>query len=212
MPLIGVFGGTFDPIHYGHLRAALEVRDALDLSQVRFVPSYRPPHRDQPVASAAQRLSMVRIAIEGQPRFQLDDREILRRGVSFMVETLASLRADLGAVPLGLILGMDAYLGIDRWHRWQEIPDLAHLIVVHRPGSELPRQGVLATLVRERLVQRPEQLRRSTAGKMIALTLTQLDISATRLRRQIGAGGDASYLMPDNVISYLNEHRLYRRD
>ena len=143
MPPIGVFGGTFDPIHYGHLRAALEVKEALELSSVLFLPSSGPPHRRAPIASAAQRLQMVRLAVEGQPGFSVDDREIARGGVSYMVDTLVSLRSELGDTPLCLILGMDAFLGLDRWHRWHDLPGLTHFAVGHRPGSELPTSGAL---------------------------------------------------------------------
>src|SRR5210317_2209069 len=124
--MIGVFGGTFDPIHFGHLRSALEICESLDLKEIRFIPCRIPPHRGEPVADPMQRMAMVRAALAGQPDMILDDREIKREGPSYMVDTLESLRSEFTTEPLCLVLGMDAFLGLSSWHRWKDLLTLAH--------------------------------------------------------------------------------------
>ena len=133
--MIGIFGGTFDPIHYGHLRPAQEAMQKLALAELRFVPAAQPPHRPPPLASAAQRLAMIELAIRDLPGFRADDRELQRGGLSYTVLTLESLRAELGNTPLCLLVGADQFRNFETWHRWQEIPDLVHLVVLNRPGT-----------------------------------------------------------------------------
>ena len=133
--MLAVLGGTFDPIHYGHLRPAREAFDTLRLDELRFIPAARPPHRPPPVAGADQRLQMVELAIRGLPGFRVDDRELRRPGWSYTVLTLETLRAELGGIPLCLLIGMDQFIGFESWHRWQDIPGLAHLVVLNRPGA-----------------------------------------------------------------------------
>ncbi len=146
--MIGIFGGTFDPVHFGHLRPALEVQQALGLDEVRFIPAGQPPHRDMPHATAPQRLSMLQTAIEDQPGFAADEREIQREGPSYMVDTLALLREELGQIPLCLILGYDAFLGLPAWHQWHRLIELAHLVITHRPGwNHADLDETLQTLV-----------------------------------------------------------------
>lgn len=148
--MIGLLGGTFDPIHFGHLRPALELYETLDLEQLRIIPCGTPPHRDPPCANGEQRLAMLRLALAGQPGLVIDPRELQRPGPSYMVDTLISLREELGDVPLALIIGMDAFHGLERWHRWRELVDLCHLIVIHRPGWQEPAEGELANLLTTR--------------------------------------------------------------
>src|SRR6202522_2934291 len=140
---IGLFGGTFDPIHYGHLRTAFELWQLLKLAQVRFLPTGNPPHREAPLASSELRLEMVRAAVAGQPGFAVDDREIRRSGVSYSVDTLTDLRREHPQRSLCLLLGMDAFLGMPTWHRWRDIFELAHVVVAHRPGWKAPITGPL---------------------------------------------------------------------
>ena len=135
---VGVFGGTFDPIHYGHLRTAFELLQALRLAEVRFIPCSDPPHRGKTYASAAERLRMVALAIDGQEGFVADDRELARGGPSYSIDTLLTLREEFPQRSLGLILGMDAFLGLHTWYRWDEILDVAHIVVAHRPGFKAP--------------------------------------------------------------------------
>ena len=138
---IGVFGGTFDPIHYGHLRLAEELADRLQLGEVRIVPARVPPHRAAPKVTSSHRLEMVRLACAGNPRFLVDDRECRREGPSYTVDTLLGLRAELAAdTPLCLLMGVDAYLALTTWSRWERLYDLAHIVIAHRPGFERDRR------------------------------------------------------------------------
>lgn len=196
---IGVFGGMFDPVHHGHLRTALELLERCALAAVRFVPCGQPPHRPPPAAGVALRADMLRAALAGEPRFVLDERELHRPGPSYMVDTLASLRAELGPVPLCLLLGADAFLGLPGWHRWEELPGLAHLIVVRRPGWELPAAGPLARLTSERLAQSPTQLSARPAGLVLTQSVTQLEIASSAIRALVAAGGDPRFLVPERV-------------
>jgi len=213
--VIGIFGGTFDPVHFGHLRPALELFERLKLDELRLIPAGLPPHRRAPRASCHQRLEMLRRAIAGQAGFVLDRREIERQGPSYMVDTLSELREELGEErPLCLLLGMDAFLGLSSWHRWREIPRLAHLVVSHRPGWSPEHLddhgGPLAELASSALVTRPRALREAPAGGIFMQPVTQLDISSTRIRTLIGQRKSPRYLLPDEVLAYIQEQRLYR--
>ena len=208
--MIGIFGGTFDPIHYGHLRPALEVCEALGLREMRMLPSSLPPHRDTPHAGAAQRLAMLRLALEGQSSLVADTRELEREGPSYMVDTLISLRSEVGDEPLCLVLGADAYLTLESWHRWRELPELAHLVVAHRPGWRLEESAPgLRELFGGRHVQSPAELATQSSGLLWLQPVTQLDISATRIRRLIAEGRSPRYLLPDSVLDYIRAQGLY---
>lgn len=207
--MIGLLGGTFDPIHYGHLRIALEVREALSLDEIRFIPCRQPPHRGDPAATPAQRLAMLRQAVAGTPGFAVDSRELERPGPSYMVDTLTSLRTECGAAPLCLILGRDAFFGLPGWHRWRALLDYAHLLVVQRP----PLDGVHGhgeldawATAHECL---PEQLHGRPAGGLCFLPTPLLDISATRIRQLLQTGHDPRYLLPDAVLEYIRQNGLY---
>ncbi len=209
--MLGIYGGTFDPIHYGHLRPALDVYQALPFSEIRFVPCGDPPHREAPHANRQQRLAMLRLALANQPAFCIDEREIRRKGPSFMVDTLKELRGECGKQSLCLIIGFDAFLGLDSWHQWQAIPDLAHLVVTHRPGwnkNEIESQSALAQLVELRQIPL-EVLPQHPAGGIVFLPVTQLDISSTRIRELVAAGKDARYLLPDNVYELIKREKFY---
>jgi len=207
---IGIFGGTFDPIHYGHLRPALDVLEALDLAEVRFIPCGDPPHRGRPVAPAALRLAMVQAAIAPEPRFVIDEREIHSNRPSYSIVTLESLRRELPDAPLALIVGMDAFLGLMSWHRWRELLDVAHLVVAHRPGWQLQAEGELSTLVAERQANHPAALHETPAGSIYLQAVTQLEISATAIRARIAAGGEMHYLMPEEVRALILQAGCYR--
>jgi nicotinate-nucleotide adenylyltransferase len=208
--LIGVLGGTFDPIHYGHLRSALEVLQALQLSEIRFIPCREPPHREKPVAAAEQRLALVEQAIADQTGFVVDDRELDREGPSYTRHTLASLRKDMPDTPLCLLLGMDAFVSLPTWYCWQEIPELAHMVVMHRPGSELSFSQELTDLIVRYRCHDPQFLNKTTAGKLIFQPVTQLDISATQIRQLLAQGGSPRYLLPDSVWAYIRSQGLYQ--
>lgn len=211
----GLLGGTFDPIHYGHLRLAEELAEALELETVRFLPTGTPPHRGSPVASAADRLAMVKLAIAGNPRFVLDEHEVHKTTPCYMVDTLTVLRAEVGDAPIVLFLGADAFAGLTAWHDWRRLFDLAHLAVARRPGDGgehwqacLPRE--LADQFAARHTTDSGILRASPAGRLFLNTITQLDISASRIREIFTAGREPRYLLSDAVLDYINRNRLFR--
>lgn len=212
---IGVIGGTFDPIHYGHLRLAEELGETLKLGEVRLVPSGTPPHRNAPQVTAAHRLAMVRLATAGNPRFTVDEREVRRAGPGYTFDTLTELRAEEGASrPLVLLLGADAFLEFATWHRWHEIFKLAHVAVAHRPGFPLERwsERMPQPLAREysaRLIRQPLATHLQPAGGIVVVPLTALDISATVIRDMLQAGASPRYLLPASVLDYIRSNRLY---
>ncbi len=213
--MIGVFGGTFDPVHFGHLRCALELLESLALVEMRLIPCRQPPHRPQPQATAEQRLAMLELATSGQPGFVVDRRELDRPGPSYMVDTLTSLREEFPRSPLCLIIGTDALLAFDRWHRWQEIGELAHLVVIYRPGwrgqEDLGRAGrELQQWLSGRLVTDLAVLRSAPAGKVLFQSVTQLAISATDIRMRTKSGRSVRYLLPEAVREYIESSQIYR--
>lgn len=216
-PGVAVFGGTFDPVHNGHLRSAIELRQALDIKTVRLVPSYLPPHRAAPGSTAEDRLAMLVRATQGVGELEVDDREIRREGKSFMVDTLRSIRDEIGeATPLTLVVGFDAFRLLETWHEWQALTEVAHIAVLSRPGDEtgagFPGQHLttgLANFFEKRFVDKPLCLHSKASGLMCVLELTQLDISSTKIREIIKRGQSPAYLMPAPVIAYIRERELY---
>ena len=212
---LGIFGGTFDPLHYGHLRLAEEAADALDLARVRWIPAGQPALRGVPQASAAQRLEMVRLAIAGNPRFEVDAAEVEAAQPSYTVATLTRLRAaDACGTqrPLVLLLGADAFAHLADWHRWEALFDLAHLGVAHRPGFPLDPACLPAALAqhyRQRVCQDPSALAAAPAGRIATFAMTPLDISATKIRALLSKRCSPRYLMPDALIAYIRDHQLY---
>ncbi len=204
--MIGILGGTFDPIHYGHLRTALDVRDALRLEELRLIPLRDPPHREQPVTTPQQRLEMLKAAVADEPGLAVDARELNRSGKSYSLLTLQSLRAELGdEIPLCLIMGQDAFRGFPDWHRPDAILQLAHLVVMQRPGE----QGV--NLYPEHVTDGQEKLRSTPAGRIYLQPVTQLDISSTQIREMLRMGRSPRYLLPDSVLKIIERDGLYRR-
>ena len=208
--MIGVFGGTFDPIHFGHLRCAWEIAELLELREVRMLPAGRPPHRNVPQASPEQRRRALELALEGQSLLRLDTRELDRSGPSYMVDTLTSLRAELGGTSLCLILGQDAFNGLADWNRWEQIPELAHLVVITRPGVEQPVNGPLAALIEQRSVESLDALRARPSGNILFRTVTALGFSASGIRRLLASGRSPRYLLPEKVLDYLQQEQVYR--
>ncbi|MCC6378465.1 MAG: nicotinate-nucleotide adenylyltransferase [Burkholderiales bacterium] len=214
-PPIALLGGTFDPVHDGHLGLARDARRALALPQVLLVPARDPPHRPPPGASATHRLAMLELAIAPLSGLAVDDREIRRSGKSYTVLTLEEFRAGDRHRPLMFILGADAFRGLPRWHRWTEILELAHLVVAARPGdpfdSALP--DALVPLWQDRRTTEPADLAASPAGRICVVPIMARDISASAIRSAIARGGDdalrARALMPRAVWDYIAAHRLY---
>lgn len=214
-PLLGVFGGTFDPLHLGHLRLAQEAYEAFGLRSVRFIPAGQPRHRDVPGASATDRLAMVERALANLAHFSVDAAEVLSDQPSYTVPTLERLRRELGeGLPLVLILGADAFAGLARWHRWQEIFGLAHIAVATRPGHVLQVDALEAPLAAAcvgRLREVPQALHAATAGLVVPFTMTPLAISATAIRELLRTGHSPRFLVPDTVLDYIEGRSLYFR-
>lgn len=209
MSTLGIFGGTFDPIHYGHLRTAFELMQALRLDELRFMPTGLPPHRDPPVASNDVRLAMVKAATEAQAGFIVDDRELRREGPSYSVDTLSALRAEYPHRAFCLIVGMDAFIGLPKWYQWRQILELSHIVVAHRPGWRTPTLGPLGELLVDRGTANIADLHDSIAGRIYIHPVTQLEISSSALRELIRRGGDPRFLMPDSVRKIIEETGCY---
>jgi nicotinate-nucleotide adenylyltransferase len=213
---LALLGGTFDPVHYGHLRIADDVRRALGLSEVRLVPAGDPPHRAGPVASAADRLAMLQIAVAVFPGLTVDDRELRRPGRSYTVLTLEDLRSEFPGRPLLLLLGADAFRGLPSWHRWRELFELAHLVVVERPGVRLEASlpAALRPLWYERLTGDPKVLSMQPAGAIYLQAVAPQAASATTIREWLARGNVADEalreLLPAAVLAYIDRNQLYR--
>lgn len=206
----GIFGGTFDPIHIGHLRMALELKQQLKLDEMRLLPCYLPPHRATPGASAEQRVAMLELALQGCAELTMDQRELLREKPSYTYDTLCEFRAELGEqISLCLCMGMDSFVTLDQWHEWRQLIRLAHIVVVERPGYEAPSVGPVADLLRRHRVE-VEAIHAAPAGAVIVASPALLPISATAIRAQINAGESPQFLLPDSVWSYIRAQGLYR--
>ncbi|HET7765358.1 MAG TPA: nicotinate-nucleotide adenylyltransferase [Burkholderiales bacterium] len=208
-------GGTFDPVHFGHLRLAQEAAEILGLERVRWVPAGRPWHRTQPRAPAKHRLEMVRLAIRRNALFELDDAEIRQGSPGYTIETLERLRGKLGgARPLVLLLGTDAFRDLTTWERWRDLFELAHIFVAQRPGHSLTPGGMSAALASEwrKRAGTPDALRRRPAGGIVTYGTTALDISASAIRAHFAQSRSPRYLLPSAVLDYIHAHRLYASD
>lgn len=210
MKPLAIFGGTFDPVHLGHLSVAWEAAELLD-AEVRLMPASVPPHRAPPMASAVQRVAMLRAALQGQSRLTLDTRELERSGPSYTIDTLIELRAEQGERPLVLLIGADAFAGLAAWHRWRELFEVAHIGVLSRPGVEAEFPDELQQVIANRRVENAAALRHTTAGKLIELAVTPLEISATRIRELLVEGRDPRYLLPAGLFDDPGLLAPYRR-
>jgi len=206
---IGLLGGTFDPIHLGHLRMALELYDALSLYKVYLVPCYQPVHRKLPIASPHDRLAMVTCAVQNEPALCADAREIERKGPSYFIDTLLDFRREFTNTPICLLLGIDAFLGFPSWHRSKEILQHAHIIVAHRPQYQLPTTGILAELMQQHLQHETAYIHEHLAGGILFRPITSLEISATDIRKQIAMERNPRYLLPDRVYDYIKQYGIY---
>lgn len=219
--MIGIIGGTFDPIHFGHLRPALEIAEQFELEEVRFIPSANPPHRWKPLASAEHRLNMVKLAVEGCPLFSVDDREYHRQGSSYTVDTLQSIvdeqqtdndnRSESTKPSLLMMLGLDAFQAFTQWHDWQNILELTHIVVSTRPGYSLATKSLDKSeeWMQGRVVNSIAELKKKQAGCIFFSEVTALNISATHIRKQLLNGASSRFLMPEKVVDYIEKYDLY---
>jgi nicotinate-nucleotide adenylyltransferase len=213
---LGLFGGTFDPLHIAHLRLALEAREALDLGEVCFIPAGNPALRDAPVCPATDRLAMVERAVAGISGFSVDAVEVLvamGSAPSYTIDTLERQRLRHGPLrPLVLLIGADAFARFESWHRWRDLFALAHIAVATRPGHEL-RVGAGSSALDAEFRARQgtaADLAAAPAGRIVPFAITALEISATAIRRRLAAGLDVRYLVPDPVLDYIDSHQIYR--
>ncbi len=206
---IGLLGGTFDPIHIGHLRPAIEARDAIGLAEIRLIPNHIPPHRTNPFCSSEQRLAMVKLAAAENAGFVVDERELKRDKPSYTIDTLIELRHELPDTPLCFLMGMDSLLGLPGWHRWQELLDHAHLVVSVRPGWRPDYPGEVAELLARHHTTDATALHQRLAGHIWLADNQPIELSATRLRALLAAGEDPRYLLPPSVADYIRQQGLY---
>ncbi len=208
---VGVFGGTFNPVHYGHLRSALELVEHLGLDHLRLMPCAVPPHREAPSCCAEDRAAMVELAVASEPRLRCDTRELKRDGVSYTIDSLLELREELGeGHSLSLVMGCDAALKINTWHRWEALLDSAHIVLIARPGWHFPRRGEVAEWMQAHRAADAEVLRSHRAGSILVEELRPLAISSTELREMLADGRSARYLLPEPVLGYIQDRQLYR--
>lgn len=205
---IGLFGGTFDPIHFGHLRPAIELAEAFELQQLHMLPNHRPAHRDSPTASTQQRIEMLEIAVESQPRLIVDSREAMRDKASYTFDTLTEFRTEFPDASLLFFMGLDAFADFDRWHRWEDILSLANLVVVDRPEANLSDWA--ANLLQTQQQQHGKNVLNVHAGGIERRSVTQLAISATDIRHRIASGQSIDFLLPERVKQYIVSNKLYQ--
>lgn len=206
---IALLGGTFDPVHLGHLQIARKLLETVPFTEIRFIPNKQPLLKNTAQASTAQRLAMLKSALADEPKMIIDERELKRETPSYMVETLQSLREEFSTTPLALIIGMDAFLQLPQWHQWQDLIKLAHIIVINRKDCLLPSDEPLISFIKQHQIEDIQQLQQSPAGKLLFIELPLIDISSTAIRSTIANGGDVDALLPRSVYDYIKAENLY---
>jgi len=209
--LIGILGGTFDPVHIGHLKLASEIYQSLNMDEIKFIPLHTPYHRDEPTASNEQRIKMLNLATEDKREFTVDAREISRRGTSYTIDTLISLREELINDSLLLILGLDAFQKINIWYRWKELLEFCHIIIANRPGTNaLLEEMDIEEFYSQHLINDTTSLKHTNRGKILKLELPLLEISSTRVRELIKQNENLQELLPVKIIEYIQAEKLYQ--
>jgi len=213
--MIGILGGTFNPVHWGHVRTAIEIKKTLALDKLLLIPSRIPPHREEPNVSAELRLAMLKAAIVNCSGLEVDERELNRPGPSYTVDTLESIRQNQQNVPLVLCMGVDAFIHLDTWHEWSRLFDLAHIAIVHRPGWLLERlnneiSDKLSRAINHRIVTGREFLQKSTNGLILPLKVTNINISSSDIRHRIIQGQSVEEMVPTGVLEIIRREKLYQ--
>ena len=207
---LAVLGGTFNPVHYGHLRSAVELVEHLGFAELRLMPCASPPHRDTPTCSAEHRAAMVELAVAGESTLACDRRELNRAGPSYTIDSLQELRSERGAAAsICLVMGCDAFLAIDSWRDWQRLLEFAHIVVIGRPGWQLPTTGPVAAWLTTHRAHSAAALAAAPAGTIHIEELRPLAISSTEIRSLLQSGNSVRYLLPEPVIDYIQSHGLY---
>ncbi len=206
---IGILGGTFDPIHNGHLRLAVQLRDRLGLASVRLVPSARPPHRDEPGATPGQRSKWIRVSITDEQGLLLDDRELIRPGLSYTVDTLMSLREDYPDTPLCLVMGRDVFSQLHTWDRWEKLLDYCHIVHVPRPGVRKEISPLVEEWVNGHVIEDPDLLGEKVSGYVYQANFPLLEISGSDIRKLIRLGHSPRYLLPLRIWQDIEENGVY---
>jgi len=207
---IGFLGGTFDPIHFGHLRPALEITEALSLRQLFIMPNHIAPHKSKSHCTASQRCKMVELAISQQSRMAIDKRELRRHKPSYTIDTLKELKNEFPDTPICFIMGMDSLTTFDTWHDWQNILSYCHLIISHRPGWQRKFNKQVDVLVSKHQTTNRHDLHNLQFGKIFFQTTSQLAISSTEIRELLNHDISIDFLTPENVINYIQGHHLYK--
>lgn len=206
---IAFLAGSFDPVHFGHLRPAIEIRDALNLGTLFLMPNRIAPHKNQAKCSAKQRVKMLELAIVNQSKIRIDTRELQRESVSYSIDSLIELKKEYPSTPICFIIGMDSLLYFDKWHRWQEILEYCHLIISERPGWKMKLSAPLQRLVMRCQSTCHDDLHQLQNGKIYFQKTTQLAISSTKIRALTNEKHSISYLSPEAVCDYIKKNRLY---
>jgi nicotinate-nucleotide adenylyltransferase len=209
MKKIGLLGGTFDPIHYGHLRSALDAKIQLDLDEVHFIPCHIPPHKPGAnISHSEDRKTMVELAIADQPSFFLDQRELQKNSPSYTYETVKEIRIENPTAQLYFIMGMDSLLSLHTWHRWQELLNYTHLVVTKRPGSKIKTANQeVSDFLEEHRCANFQSIEKD--GALFILETAELEISSTDIRNLISTGKSSHYLLPNVVENFIHEQHLY---
>lgn len=207
--IIGIYGGTFDPIHNGHLHVANTLLTELPFQEIRFIPCFEPVHRQSPIATPEQRLHLCELALENQTKLIVDSREIQREGKSFMIDTLKSLRTEFKDFPLALIIGADSLETFQTWKSWKQIIDYAHLLVVNRPESVSPQDLTLQDMIKKCVTTDKEKLNTQLSGLIYFAYIPPSPVSATKLRQQLSSAKDISHFVPKNVFDYIRAQHIY---
>ncbi len=205
---LGILGGTFDPIHFGHLRSSLEIMTALKFDEMRLVPCHFPPHRDMPAASTKDRINMIKLAIQNSP-LSLDEQELHRTGPSYSIDTLIDLRRAHPEASLCMTVGTDAFLGLNSWHQWEKLIKFTNIVVMHREGWSMPDTGIIADFYQEHALKADNHITAFSCGQITVQSISNLDISGSKIRRMIANHQSPRFLLPEKVLEYIETHQLY---